>query len=225
MARYTYVISDIHGQYDAFLKMLEIINFQDEDEMYIIGDIIDRGPKSLECLSWIDDHDNVLPMLGNHELLFVDNYIHNQAIYNTISQAKERYSSETIEVLASWMNDLPECKLIKVNNQNFFLCHTQAVNPDYFKDDITDRLFPDYDRYKTYYNTKVKDIISIFGHIPTMQMRAWYEQEKSNKIWKNCDGSIIDIDCGAGYPDKGGCLGCLRLNDMKEYYVDFIFEL
>ncbi len=35
----------------------------------------------------------------------------------------------------------------------------------------------------------------------------------------NKDKSIIDIDCGAGYPKEGGCLGCLRLNDMREFYV------
>ena len=38
--------------------------------------------------------------------------------------------------------------------------------------------------------------------------------------WKNKDGSVIDIDCGAGFPNKGGCLGCLRLNDLKEFYID-----
>jgi len=53
-----------------------------------------------------------------------------------------------------------------------------------------------------------------------MQMRAWHKQERSNKIWKNKDGSVIDIDCGAGYAEQGGCLGCLRLNDMKEFYVE-----
>ena len=39
-------------------------------------------------------------------------------------------------------------------------------------------------------------------------------------IWKNKSETIIDIDCGAGYPRKGGKLGCLRLNDMKEFYVN-----
>ena len=42
-----YVMSDLHGQYNAFLKMLELINFTDEDELYILGDIIDRGPNPL----------------------------------------------------------------------------------------------------------------------------------------------------------------------------------
>ena len=42
-------MSDIHGQFDALMKMLEKIQFSDEDELYILGDVIDRGPKSMEC--------------------------------------------------------------------------------------------------------------------------------------------------------------------------------
>lgn len=223
MARYTYVISDIHGQYDTFLKMIATIDFQEEDELYIVGDIIDKGPKSLECLKWVIKHDNVIPMLGNHELLFVDHFLNGgDGIYDTIKKARDTLKPEMIEAIASWMSDMPECKLIKVNGKNFYLSHTQAFNPGYFNTDLTDRMFPDHGRYKKYYNTKIADMTSIFGHIPAMQMYAWYEQPISNRMWKNCDGSIIDIDCGAGYPEHGGCLGCLRLDDMKEFYVDII---
>lgn len=221
MARYTYVMSDIHGQYDAFMEMIDQIQFTDDDELYIVGDLIDRGPKSIECIKWVANHDNVLAMLGNHELLFLDNYTHDdEGIYDTITKARDTMKPEAVEAIAAWISDMPECKLVKVDGKNFYLCHTQALNQDYFKDNLTERLFPDYGRYKKYYNTSIKDITSIFGHIPTMQMRKWYEQENSSKMWKNCDASIIDIDCGAGYPEHGGCLGCLRLNDMREYYVE-----
>lgn len=39
-----YVVSDIHGYYDRYLKLLEVINFTDDDTLYILGDIVDRGP-------------------------------------------------------------------------------------------------------------------------------------------------------------------------------------
>ncbi len=38
-----YVCSDIHGEYDLFVKMLQRINFSSMDEMIICGDIIDKG--------------------------------------------------------------------------------------------------------------------------------------------------------------------------------------
>ena len=53
MARYTYVMSDIRGQFDAFMEVLELIGFADDDELYILGDVIDRGTKSIECIKWI----------------------------------------------------------------------------------------------------------------------------------------------------------------------------
>ena len=45
-----YCISDIHGCFNEFQQMLELINFQESDELYILGDIIDRGPASAEML-------------------------------------------------------------------------------------------------------------------------------------------------------------------------------
>lgn len=77
----------------------------------------------------------------------------------------------------------------------------------YFGQVLTDRMFPDYDIYKEYNNFRVKDLICIHGHIPTMEMRRWYGEEKSSLIWKNKSETIIDIDCGAGYPKEGGRLG------------------
>ena len=64
-----YCVSDIHGYYNEFIKMLKLINFQEKDEMYILGDIIDRGPHSAEML-WFAIEEapaNVHFLLGNHE--------------------------------------------------------------------------------------------------------------------------------------------------------------
>ena len=45
-----YCISDIHGCFIEFNKMLRLINFQESDELYILGNIFDRGPASAEML-------------------------------------------------------------------------------------------------------------------------------------------------------------------------------
>lgn len=39
----TYVMSDIHGCYEEYRKMLDKIRFSKEDILYILGDILDRG--------------------------------------------------------------------------------------------------------------------------------------------------------------------------------------
>ncbi len=38
-----YVISDIHGHYEYYVKMMEKIKFSNADMLYILGDVIDRG--------------------------------------------------------------------------------------------------------------------------------------------------------------------------------------
>ena len=46
----TYVMSDIHGQYEKYLDMLGKISFSEDDTLYILGDVIDRGPEPVKVL-------------------------------------------------------------------------------------------------------------------------------------------------------------------------------
>ncbi|MBR5091210.1 MAG: metallophosphoesterase [Ruminiclostridium sp.] len=65
----TYVMSDIHGMYDKYIRMLDLIGFSDDDDLYIIGDVVDRGDKSAEVLLDMMKRPNVYPIIGNHELM------------------------------------------------------------------------------------------------------------------------------------------------------------
>ncbi len=67
----TYVMSDIHGCYDIFIKMLERIKFCDEDRLILAGDYIDRGLQNREMLDFICKcPENVELLKGNHDLEF-----------------------------------------------------------------------------------------------------------------------------------------------------------
>ena len=48
-----YVLSDLHGMYDKFIQMLELIQFSSSDQLYILGDVVDRGKNSIKCLQYI----------------------------------------------------------------------------------------------------------------------------------------------------------------------------
>lgn len=64
----TYVISDIHGCYQQFVKLLEKISFCNTDQLILAGDYIDRGEDSYEMLKWMEGcPENVLLLRGNHE--------------------------------------------------------------------------------------------------------------------------------------------------------------
>ena len=65
----TYVMSDLHGCYDKYAQMLEKIGFGEDDTLYILGDVIDRGPDGIKILLDMMGRKNVIPVIGNHESL------------------------------------------------------------------------------------------------------------------------------------------------------------
>ena len=69
-----YVISDIHGEYDLFVKLLEKIKFSDADEMYVCGDIIEKGSGTVKLAKLILSMPNVHAIMGNHEDAFIKHY-------------------------------------------------------------------------------------------------------------------------------------------------------
>ena len=62
----TYVMSDLHGNYNAYIKMLEIIDFKNSDMLYILGDILDRGPNPIKIIIDLMKRPNVEVIAGNH---------------------------------------------------------------------------------------------------------------------------------------------------------------
>lgn len=69
----TYVIGDVQGCFNTLQKLLETIKFDSRmDRVIFLGDVINRGPYSLEVLRFIKKHDNSMEMiLGNHEIFAI----------------------------------------------------------------------------------------------------------------------------------------------------------
>ena len=69
-----FVVGDLHGSYSAFLNLLKGINFDKTvDRMFSVGDLVDRGPDSVSCLSllrepWFE------AVLANHEKMMIDKF-------------------------------------------------------------------------------------------------------------------------------------------------------
>ena len=69
---YTYCMSDIHGEIDRYIAMLDAIHFSNEDLLYIIGDVIDRHPGGIDILRDIMKRPNIHMLMGNHEMMCLD---------------------------------------------------------------------------------------------------------------------------------------------------------
>lgn len=62
-------VSDVHGEYGQLQRRLDEMDYDDRrDALIIDGDLVDRGPESMEALAWRKRR-NVHCGLGNHDLM------------------------------------------------------------------------------------------------------------------------------------------------------------
>lgn len=237
-----YVCSDIHGHLDKFKKMLDVIGFSPDDQMYVIGDAIDRGPRPIETLLYIFSHQNITFLPGNHEMMMLEARGREEEVWmenggRVTYRQLQRLSDDQRSAL---FRKIKKCPVVipdvLVNRRKFYLAHALPVSfvierPLLYDQCTTDMLnqclwerrftkFGDHpsEIYATNVLQRYRNYTVIVGHTPTS--RSEYGVVKSNgqpRISRTHHGHLINIDCGCA---GGKNLGCLRLDDFKEYYVD-----
>ena len=228
----TYVLSDLHGYYDKYRNMLETIRFDRTDTLYVLGDVIDRGPDGIRILRDMMGRENVIPILGNHELTAA--MCLPWLMQEITEESLDGLGEEEIAAFSEWLTNgggptlralklleqkereeileyLREMELygeVEVGGQSFVLVHAGL---DHFESDkpleeydLTDFLFGRLEADTVYYPEKTL----VFGHTPTRLLGG-----NDRILFRE---TMIGIDCGCGF---GGPLGCLCLETMEEFYI------
>ncbi len=104
----TYAIGDIQGCFDELLVLLDEIKFQaDRDKLWICGDMINRGPKSLESLDFIYSiRENCNITLGNHDLHFLAVAEGAKDISDS-DTFQDLLNNKNLDVYVNWIKELP----------------------------------------------------------------------------------------------------------------------
>lgn len=127
----TYMCSDIHGSFDYFLAMLKKINFSKSDTLYIIGDILDKGPEPIRLADYCMNSENIKLLMGNHELMFIKAYTENDKENIWFSNGG-LYTCRQFEALPGTQQDdifeyIQELPIIirhlNVENKEYYLSH------------------------------------------------------------------------------------------------------
>lgn len=224
-----YVISDIHGEADRFGAMLKKISFSAQDTLYILGDVVDRGPHGVSLLLQIMEMSNVVMLMGNHEYMFLQ-YLSPDATETDILRWNRNGNHPTLEEYAElavserrkikrFLRSLKTHLEVEVNGQRFYLVH--GFPGQNAHDEVWGR--PDSDT-----PSPVPECRLIIGHTPVAALgrsreeRAEYLTDLENRGERlrivHTPG-FIDIDCGCGHDIYAKALACLRLEDMEEFYV------
>ena len=254
-----YVCSDLHGNYNKWCKLLKAINFSENDYMYILGDVIDRGDEPIKLLKDIQIRSNCTLLMGNHELMMINakdtqkqNSIGNSVLwYNnggdiTDKQFNNLSVNEQKDIM-SYVKNLPLiclglkvpkiCKDGHIKEINYYLSHagyghiyypvknkdkpTLYFYQDAYAEESTILWERDIPAPNEMLKCQYKNTIFIHGHTPTRKIinnGEIFPLVKNGRI-KISNKHIINVDCGSYGPKKYCTVGCLRLNDYKEFYV------
>ncbi len=226
-----YAVSDLHGSFDKFKRLLKEIRFTDNDIMYVVGDILDYGEEPIELLCDLSMRYNVIPIVGDHDyrafklLRELDKMLGgaspDPAMISEMTQWIQDGGQKTMEGFKAldddmregvfdYLEDMSLYEEVEAGGKKYLLVHAGIA--DYDADaELEDYMPEDFINTSLDPNTALIDGVTlVVGHVPTYEI----DGAEKGKIYHG-EGSLF-IDCGASF---GEPLSCICLDNGKEYYI------
>jgi bis(5'-nucleosyl)-tetraphosphatase (symmetrical) len=104
-----YAIGDIQGCMEPLLRLLEVIRYDDnEDRLWLVGDLVNRGPQSLEVLRFLYSlRSTPIITLGNHDLHFLCTLFGKKALRNKDDTLYPLLRAKDKNILGHWLRQQP----------------------------------------------------------------------------------------------------------------------
>jgi serine/threonine protein phosphatase 1 len=215
----TYIIGDIHGEYEKLVNCLKSVNFDyNNDTLIQLGDVVDRGVHSYECIEELLKIKNLIAIRGNHDDCFYQSVLNGKENLLFHQGGRETLQSYTRNLKIEKATQIPENHKEFFKNQFLYYidknnnCFVHAgFNPNFSileQPELSD-LYWDRNLWNTAYNFNRVIMIDKFneiyiGHTPTTYYNSTIPLKRGN-IWN------LDTGCG-----KGGLLTLMNL-ETKEF--------
>lgn len=234
-----YVCSDIHGQYELYKRMKADLQLGEGDVLYILGDLLDRGPEIFPLFLDVMEDPNVVCLLGNHEWLMADYAAGDTQSGRWFKPANsgsvtwgqfKALSEETQQKIMDFIHSRPLQLEVEAGGVTFLLSHSYFLAD---KGTVLWKDVPDGQVYDTVWNSpwrekqhvEFEDYLKdgrthVIGHVP-VQYFAEPVEGPEGPVMTAADlpeYHLVNIDLGcARIPRKDGAIGlglcCMCLED------------
>ncbi len=226
-----YLTSDLHGCFQEFKKLLEYVHFNENDFLYIIGDVLGRGIEPIPLLQFVMEHKNMELLMGNHEQAFLWNMDENTSTFSE-AQVRELWMKHSgpegyeqymaldeneKEHILSYLKKCPKYKIIGNNILVHAGIQTKGIAYHSLKELMNQQksdkmLWQTKEFYAEPMILSDDSVRVFFGHMFSLIIRQdCGEPLDSTEIWK--DAHRVGLDCGYAFGGKM-VLYCLDNDDV-----------
>lgn len=103
----TFALGDVHGCDVALQTLLDRVELRPDDTVIVLGDVIDRGPRSKEVIDILLDlaeRCQLISLMGNHEEMMLEALAHQRPIRDWLDLG----GSETLLSYGGIIDDIPD---------------------------------------------------------------------------------------------------------------------